>query len=282
MPLEAIKTFTIWLATGTEGIAGLVIAVAVIEAAGRTVLLLFRHTAPNQADASHEAKEEVRLRLGRWLALALEFELGADILRTAVAPTWSEIRMSVSERSAAGSIPPHSLNPPPAHSGISGETPSAGRASTTSTWRFSRTLPSPRASGCSSGWSRSMSSTIRSSPASVPRSSRRLLLGESLQRGMSAILWLALAFSFNVNAAPGQACVGCHTEIVEAFRRNGMGRSINERPMPPAGTYYYKASNRYYTVADGRMRRHHRMGACARRRVRDPRPHPWARRAGPR
>ncbi|MFC7735153.1 DUF1622 domain-containing protein [Roseomonas sp. GCM10028921] len=31
------------------------------------------------------------LRLGRWLALALEFELGADILRTAIAPTWSEI-----------------------------------------------------------------------------------------------------------------------------------------------------------------------------------------------
>ncbi len=36
-------------------------------------------------------KEDVRLRLGRWLALALEFELAADILRTAVAPTWNEI-----------------------------------------------------------------------------------------------------------------------------------------------------------------------------------------------
>ena len=91
MSLDTIKTFTVWLATGTEGIAGLVIAVAVIEAAIRTALLLFRHTASAQVDASHEAKEEVRLRLGRWLALALEFELGADILRTAVAPTWSEI-----------------------------------------------------------------------------------------------------------------------------------------------------------------------------------------------
>ena len=29
--------------------------------------------------------------LGRWLALALEFLLAADILRTAVAPSWSEI-----------------------------------------------------------------------------------------------------------------------------------------------------------------------------------------------
>ena len=35
--------------------------------------------------------ENIRLKLGRWLALALEFELAADILRTAVAPTWEEI-----------------------------------------------------------------------------------------------------------------------------------------------------------------------------------------------
>ena len=52
MSLDAIKTFTIWLATGTEGVAGLVIMVAVIEAAVRTAGLLFRHTSPNQADAS--------------------------------------------------------------------------------------------------------------------------------------------------------------------------------------------------------------------------------------
>jgi uncharacterized membrane protein len=33
----------------------------------------------------------VRLTLGRYLALALEFQLGADILSTAVAPTWDDI-----------------------------------------------------------------------------------------------------------------------------------------------------------------------------------------------
>jgi uncharacterized membrane protein len=33
----------------------------------------------------------VRLDLGRFLALALEFQLGADILRTAVAPTFDEL-----------------------------------------------------------------------------------------------------------------------------------------------------------------------------------------------
>jgi uncharacterized membrane protein len=33
----------------------------------------------------------VRLTLGRYLALALEFQLGADILSTAVAPSWDKI-----------------------------------------------------------------------------------------------------------------------------------------------------------------------------------------------
>lgn len=89
--IETVKQATEWLATGTEGIAGLLIAVAVIEAAVRTLGLMVRYADTDNPDRSHEAKEEVRLRLGRWLALALEFELGADILRTAVAPTWSEI-----------------------------------------------------------------------------------------------------------------------------------------------------------------------------------------------
>jgi uncharacterized membrane protein len=35
--------------------------------------------------------DSVRLALGRSLALALEFLLGADILRTAVEPSWDEI-----------------------------------------------------------------------------------------------------------------------------------------------------------------------------------------------
>lgn len=43
------------------------------------------------ADRQQDAKEVVRLKLGRWLALVLEFELAADILRTAVAPTSTEI-----------------------------------------------------------------------------------------------------------------------------------------------------------------------------------------------
>lgn len=86
-----IKELTLWLSTMTEGVAAVVIAIAVIEAVLRTALLLFQDFLPARTALSHEAKEDVRLRLGRWLALALEFLLAADILRTAVAPSWSEI-----------------------------------------------------------------------------------------------------------------------------------------------------------------------------------------------
>lgn len=48
--------------------------------------MLFLHP-----EAPSQRKNEVRLTLGRWLAVALEFELAADILNTAVSPTWNEI-----------------------------------------------------------------------------------------------------------------------------------------------------------------------------------------------
>jgi len=73
------------LATGVELSAGAVIGAAIIEALLRSAPLLLR-PAP-----SHQSRLEVRLRLGRWLALGLDFTLAADILRTAVSPTWHDI-----------------------------------------------------------------------------------------------------------------------------------------------------------------------------------------------
>lgn len=90
MSSEIIKELTLQVSTLTEGVAALIIAIAVIEGVFRTFLLVLQSFSPSDA-SSHEAKEDVRLRLGRWLALALEFLLAADILRTAVAPSWSEI-----------------------------------------------------------------------------------------------------------------------------------------------------------------------------------------------
>jgi uncharacterized membrane protein len=89
---EFFKSLTLYLASGTEAAAAIVIGLAAIEATIRALLLFLpNRTASGPHDPSHDAKEVVRLKLGRWLALALEFELAADILRTAVAPTWDEI-----------------------------------------------------------------------------------------------------------------------------------------------------------------------------------------------
>ena len=91
--MDTLKLITLWLASGTEAAAALVIGLAAVEATARALLLFLprARATTDLTDDGHDAKEAVRLRLGRWLALALEFELAADVLRTAVAPTWNEI-----------------------------------------------------------------------------------------------------------------------------------------------------------------------------------------------
>jgi uncharacterized membrane protein len=82
---DLIKQLTFYLAAAIEAGAGIIIGLAAIEATLKAFLIFLR---PNSAE---ESKEEIRLKLGRWLSLALEFELAADILRTAIAPSWSDI-----------------------------------------------------------------------------------------------------------------------------------------------------------------------------------------------
>jgi uncharacterized membrane protein len=83
---DIIKQSTTYLAAAIEAGAAIIIALAAVQAVQRALIFYFF-----KREASEESKEDIRLRLGRWLALALEFELAADILRTAVAPTWNEI-----------------------------------------------------------------------------------------------------------------------------------------------------------------------------------------------
>ncbi|MCA1669019.1 MAG: DUF1622 domain-containing protein [Thermomicrobia bacterium] len=91
--LDIFKTISLYLAAGVEAAAAIIIGVAAIEATVGALLIFFPRSRPRAAgaDAASDEKERVRLRLGRWLAVALEFELAADILRTAIAPTWNEI-----------------------------------------------------------------------------------------------------------------------------------------------------------------------------------------------
>ncbi|WP_211434982.1 DUF1622 domain-containing protein [Blastococcus sp. DSM 46786] len=73
------------------------VLVVIVEACGAAVIivgavwafLLFLWV--GLRDRSTRAFVPVRLTLGRFLALGLEFQLAADILKTAVAPSWEEI-----------------------------------------------------------------------------------------------------------------------------------------------------------------------------------------------
>jgi uncharacterized membrane protein len=79
---EIIKEGTLALGVLVDAAAALIIAHAIIRASFSYV----RMTALKQTD-----KLEIRLTLGKSLALALEFLLAADVLRTAVAPNWDDI-----------------------------------------------------------------------------------------------------------------------------------------------------------------------------------------------
>lgn len=78
-----------YLARGVEFAAALIIGFAAVEATILALRLFVDRSAPPSA------KNEVRLTLGRWLAVGLEFELAADILRTAITPTWKDIEQLV-------------------------------------------------------------------------------------------------------------------------------------------------------------------------------------------
>jgi uncharacterized membrane protein len=80
-----LKSWTYSLSFAIEAVAALLIGVAVIISVVQ-ILRSFR----SQLDGVEE-RDAIRLRLGRWLALALEFEIAADILRITITPTWNQI-----------------------------------------------------------------------------------------------------------------------------------------------------------------------------------------------
>lgn len=72
-----------WLRLVVETIGALIIAAGVLQAAFTFLRAGLARRPPNFS--------AIRLSFARFLALALEFQLGADILSTAVAPTWDAI-----------------------------------------------------------------------------------------------------------------------------------------------------------------------------------------------
>ncbi len=72
-----------WLKLGIETIGAALIGIGVLVA----VVTLLRQFSLEGTGAF----TATRLTLARYLALALEFQLGADILSTAIAPSWEQI-----------------------------------------------------------------------------------------------------------------------------------------------------------------------------------------------
>jgi uncharacterized membrane protein len=83
--LQQAKVLIEYLSRGVEFAAALIIGIAAVEATIKSIRVFFRR------NATSAEKNEIRLTLGRWLAVALEFELAADILNTAVTPSWNDI-----------------------------------------------------------------------------------------------------------------------------------------------------------------------------------------------
>jgi uncharacterized membrane protein len=83
---------------GEQGLSEAVdLMVRLVEAAGAVVIFIgamvafVRFVVVGLRDRRTESFVPVRLGLGRFLALGLEFQLASDILRTAIAPTLREI-----------------------------------------------------------------------------------------------------------------------------------------------------------------------------------------------
>ena len=72
-----------WLRLGLETVGALVVAAGAV----RGVVQLTAH----RSDSLEARFSPVRLTLARYLSLALEFQLAADILSTAIAPSWDQI-----------------------------------------------------------------------------------------------------------------------------------------------------------------------------------------------
>ncbi len=82
---EIVRAAVGWLRLSVEAIGATIIAAGILAALIELTRVMIR-----PASSEHDF-HAVRLRLARFLALALEFQLAADILSTAVAPSWEAI-----------------------------------------------------------------------------------------------------------------------------------------------------------------------------------------------
>lgn len=81
---EAAKNITIYTSHAVEILAAVIIAMAIMRTI-RSYFIFF------SSSAKKITKEEIRVQFGSSVAVSLELLLGADVLATAVAPSWDDI-----------------------------------------------------------------------------------------------------------------------------------------------------------------------------------------------
>jgi uncharacterized membrane protein len=81
---EIAKQVTVQISYAVEILAAIIIGIAVMQT-------LFSYLSLFKPSGKKITKEEIRLQFGSSVAVSLELLLGADVLATAVAPTWDEI-----------------------------------------------------------------------------------------------------------------------------------------------------------------------------------------------
>ncbi|HSC38043.1 MAG TPA: DUF1622 domain-containing protein, partial [Chitinophagaceae bacterium] len=81
---EIAKQITINVSHAVEILAAVIIGIAVIKT-------LINYTGALRTTAPKTSKEEIRVQFGSSVAVSLELLLGADVLATAVAPSWDDI-----------------------------------------------------------------------------------------------------------------------------------------------------------------------------------------------
>lgn len=79
------------LATATHYSVSLIDAMALIVIVVGTVEAFVKGFQALLASKTAHASREIWLRYARWLVAGLTFQLAADILETAIAPTWDDI-----------------------------------------------------------------------------------------------------------------------------------------------------------------------------------------------
>ena len=84
MAKETLVSAVQWIRLVVEAAGAAFILVGVVSAAVGVASGFWGHK-------GNATFSEGRLTLARYLALALEFQLGADVLSTAIAPTWDQI-----------------------------------------------------------------------------------------------------------------------------------------------------------------------------------------------